>query len=133
MSTARKELVWSIKKNLYTLSCIEAYQLARGIATDGQGADDLESTNEEGCDTVVIRNGITQEHETPTTMPAGIVDHTTISHANSDTSTTKHCSALPMAVATVHTTQQHTDLSRDTTTQSVDQLQVMHEELTLQR
>lgn len=162
--TARKELVWSIRKNLYKLSGIEAYQLARDIATDSQSADDLESTDEGGCvdyilsymqsdlvlrmkvsqllilndlvcsiihnrDTVVITNGVTEEHETLTTVQARTVDHTTLSHANSDTSTTRHCAALPTAVATVQTTQQHTNLSTDTTTQSVDQLQVMHKEL----
>lgn len=49
MSTARKQLVWSIKKNLYKLSGSEAYQLARDIAADGHDTDDFESTDEEGC------------------------------------------------------------------------------------
>ncbi|XP_030606237.1 uncharacterized protein LOC115794735 [Archocentrus centrarchus] len=54
MSTARKELVWSIKKNLYRLSGGEAYQLARDIATDYPG-DELEPTDEEGCVECIIK------------------------------------------------------------------------------
>lgn len=38
-----------MKKNLYKLSGEEAYQLARDIATDHEGADDSEPTDEEGC------------------------------------------------------------------------------------
>ncbi len=167
MSTARKKLVWSIKKNLYKLSGVEAYQLARDIATDGQGADDLESTDEEGCvdyvlsymqsdallssedegmsqllmlndivcsiihdrDTVAMANGVTEEHETLTTRPVRIEDQTTLPHVNSDTSTTRNGTALPTTATTVHTIQQHVNLSTDTTAYSVDQLQVRHEEL----
>lgn len=47
MAAARKELVWSIKKNLYKLSGAEAYQLARDLVTDSQSSE-LESTDEEG-------------------------------------------------------------------------------------
>ncbi|KAG5283786.1 hypothetical protein AALO_G00046140, partial [Alosa alosa] len=49
MSTARKELVWSIKKNLYKLSGTEAYHLAKDIATASQGTNTLEPSDEEGC------------------------------------------------------------------------------------
>ncbi|CAL8358497.1 unnamed protein product [Merluccius merluccius] len=49
MSSVRKQLVWGIKKNLYKLSGNEVYELARDIATDGQGATDLESSDEEDC------------------------------------------------------------------------------------
>lgn len=46
MSATRKELVWSIKKNLYKLTGCEAYHLARDITTDSQ-IEDLDSSNEE--------------------------------------------------------------------------------------
>ena len=49
MSTAHKELVWNIKKNLFKLSGSDAYRLARDIATDDQSTPDLTSTDEEGC------------------------------------------------------------------------------------
>lgn len=47
MSTVRKELVWSIKKNLYQLSCDDVYKLAKDIASDS--SQDLESTDEGSC------------------------------------------------------------------------------------
>lgn len=53
MAAARKELVWSIKKNLYKLSGAEAYQLARDLVTDSQSSE-LESTDEEGCVDCII-------------------------------------------------------------------------------
>lgn len=53
MAAARKELVWSIKKNLYKLSGAEAYQLSRDLVTDSQSSE-LESTDEEGCVDCII-------------------------------------------------------------------------------
>ena len=47
MSTVRKELVWSIKNNLYLLSCDDDYKLAKDITSDSK--QDLESTDEESC------------------------------------------------------------------------------------
>ena len=165
MSTARKELVWNIKKNLFKLSGSDAYRLARDIATDDQSTPDLTSTDEEGCvdyifdymnsetlissedggmsqllmlndlvreiindrNTVVIANGVTQEHETLTTTSDNIIDPTPWSHyATSDMSNTRHDTATP--AATVQNIQD-TNHSTDTTSQSVDHLQVMHEEL----
>ena len=56
-----------------------------------------------------------------------IEGHTTFSHVNDDTSTTSHFTAL--TTTTDHTRQQHANLDTDITTQSVDQLQAMHEDL----
>lgn len=105
------------------------------LSSEDEGMGQLLMLNDLVCniidnhDTVVITNGVTQEHETLTTMSARVSDHTTLSHAKSDTSATRHSTKLPTAATTVHTTQQHIDLNTDTTTQSVDQLQVMQEEL----
>lgn len=49
MATARKELVWSITKNLYKLSATQAYHLAKDIATGCQDVNTLEPPDEEGC------------------------------------------------------------------------------------
>lgn len=163
MSTARKELVWGIKKNLFKLTGIEAYQLAKEIATDSEGAANLQSTDEEGCvdyilnymqsdkllssedegmsqllslndlvcslingpDTVVITNGVAQEHNTLTTLPTSVASHTTLAHDNDDTLNTRDGISIPAAAAVIDVTQQYTN----TDMTSVDHLQVMHEEL----
>lgn len=49
MSAARKELIWSIKKNLYKLSGPGAYEVAMALGTDQPGADKLSPTDEENC------------------------------------------------------------------------------------
>lgn len=49
MAAARKELGWRIKKKLFQLSGTETYHLARDIATDSQGTNILEPSDEEGC------------------------------------------------------------------------------------
>jgi hypothetical protein len=75
----------------------------------------------------VITKGVTQKHTTLTTVPTLIEGHTTFSHVNDDMPTTSHFTAL--STTTNHTTQQHANLDRDITTQSMDQLQAMHEDL----
>lgn len=49
MSSVRKQLIWAIKKNIYKLSGRELYELAKGIAVDGQDATNLEPSDEESC------------------------------------------------------------------------------------
>lgn len=104
------------------------------LSSEDEGMSQLLLLNDLVCsiiynrDKVALSNGAVQEHETLTTMPARIVDHTT-PDVNNETSTTRHCTTLPTAATTVHTTQQHIDLHTDTTTENVDQLQVMHKEL----
>ncbi|KAL2092809.1 hypothetical protein ACEWY4_012607 [Coilia grayii] len=55
MATARKQLVWSITKNLYKLSGTQVYHLAKDIATDSEDVNTLESSDEEGCVGYVLR------------------------------------------------------------------------------
>ncbi|KAM3612474.1 uncharacterized protein V6R79_008774 [Siganus canaliculatus] len=47
MSTARRQLAWAIKKNLYKMSVSNVYQVALNI--DSPGTSDLQSSDEEGC------------------------------------------------------------------------------------
>jgi len=49
MSSTRKELVWSIKNNLFKLSSTDAFRLAKEVATDSGDVDNLEPTDEESC------------------------------------------------------------------------------------
>lgn len=160
MSSARKQLVWSITKNLYRLSGKVVYELARDIAANGKGATDLESSDEESCvgyildymqsetlissedegmsqllmlndlvcqlienpDTVDISNRVTQQHEARTDIPTA---DTTPTHANDNTSAT----SATIDAAMGHSILQHIHPNTDTSTHSVDQLQVMYEEL----
>lgn len=153
MSTPRKELVWSIKKNLFKLSSVEIYRLAKEVATNSGSSNDLEPTDEESCvdyilnymksetllsaedegmsqllvlndlvcsilcnsDICDVEKGVIKEHEVLTYETA------TPPHA------TRHCTSAP--IATDHATQQQAIPSTAAATQSVDQLQVMYEEL----
>ena len=155
MSYARKQLVWGIKKNLYKLSTKEVYELAKDIATDGKGAADLEFSDEEGCvdyildymqsETLLssedggmsqlltlndlvhklienpetVSSGATQQHETLANIPT---EHTTPTHADNSTTIS---TTLPTDAAMSQRNYSNTD----TATHSVDQLQVMYEEL----
>ncbi|XP_028299402.1 uncharacterized protein LOC114461495 [Gouania willdenowi] len=49
MSTARKELVWEIKKSLFRLSNTDLYEVVRSIAADSQESNKLSLSDEEGC------------------------------------------------------------------------------------
>ena len=54
MSQQRKEVVWSIKKNLFRLSSAQLYEVARDLASGSQDIDQLSATDEEGCMDYVI-------------------------------------------------------------------------------
>lgn len=54
MSTARKELVWSIKKQLFRLASDDIYQLAKDVAVDNPQGEVLDLNDEERCIEYVI-------------------------------------------------------------------------------
>lgn len=54
MSTARKELVWSIKKQLFRLSSDDIYHLAKDVSVDNPHDGDLDLNDEEHCIEYVI-------------------------------------------------------------------------------
>ncbi|CAM4733134.1 unnamed protein product [Leuciscus chuanchicus] len=54
MSATRKELVWSIKKQLFRLSSNDIYQVAKDIAINSQHEEELNPNDEEGCMEYVI-------------------------------------------------------------------------------
>lgn len=54
MSTARRELVWKIKKKLFRLSSDDIYRVAKDLATDSQETVKLSPSDEESCMDYVV-------------------------------------------------------------------------------
>lgn len=48
MSATRRELVWSIKKQLFRLPSNDIYRVAKDIASDSQHKGELNPNDEEG-------------------------------------------------------------------------------------
>jgi len=49
MTATQRELMWSIKKSLFRLSCEDIYQVSKHIAADQQDTVPVSPSNEEGC------------------------------------------------------------------------------------
>lgn len=54
MAAVRKELIWNIKKQLFTLSSNNIYEVAKNIATNNQPGEELNPADEESCMDFVI-------------------------------------------------------------------------------
>lgn len=157
MSATRKELVWSIKKQLFRLSNNDIYQVAKDIATDSQHEKELNPDDEEGCMEYVVSYmqsdtllGLEDEGmgqllvlndlickvinaDAPVDCPVSALSdgntHVTPSHSPSITIPNSASQPHSHPNSTVMPKQLHPNTYTNTTTQSVEELRQVYEEL----
>ena len=156
MAAVRKELVWSIKKQLFRLSSNDIYQVAKDIAIDSQHEGELNPNDEEGCMEYVVSYmqsdtllGLEDEGmgqlmvlndfickvmnaDAPVNFPVGAlsdVTHVTPSHSPSTTIPNSASQPHSHPNNTIVQPQRHPNTHTNTTIQSVEELRQVYEEL----
>ena len=157
MSATCKELVWSIKKQLFRLSSTDIYQIAKDIESNSQHKGELNLNDEEGCMEYVIsymQSGALLELEdegmgqllilndlickvmrtdNPVNFPVDTLSdgdaHATPSHSPSTTIPNSASQPHSHVYSTVMPPQPHSNTHTNTTTQSVEELRQVYEEL----
>ena len=150
MSATHRELVWSIKKQLFMLSSDDIYWLAKDTAGDSQHKGELNLNDEEGCVEYIVSymqsdalleledEGIGQLlvlddllckvmiADNPVNFPVDALSdgdvHVTPSHSPSTTIPNAASQRHSHANSTVMQPQPHPDIHINTATQSVEEL-----------
>lgn len=157
MSATRKELVWSIKKQLFRLSSNDIYQVAKDIAINSPHEEELSPNDEEGCMDYVVSYmqsdtllGLEDEGmgqllvlndligkvlnaDAPVNFPVGAFNdgniQVTPSPSPSPTIPTSTSQLHSHSNNTVSQTQPHHNTHTNTTTQTLEELRKVYEEL----
>lgn len=153
MTTTRKDLVWNIKKNLFRLSSIDIYNVARDLAASEADQDKLSLHDEEGCTDFVVaymqsQNLLDSDDEgmAQLLMLNDVVNRVIASvdmPTNGSRDVDVHANPSPSTVNTDHVKQSHSEISTTTqphphaqsqlqvhtTSQPVKELRTMYEQL----
>lgn len=158
MSSARKELVWAIKKQLFRLSSNDIYQVAKDIAiNNSKNEEELNANDEESCMEYVVSYmqsdtllGLEDEGmgqllvlndligrvinaDNPVDVSVGTLSDgsTHITPSQSPSTTIPNPTPQPHSHpnSTVMQTQPHSNSHTNTTTQSLEELRKVYEEL----
>ena len=158
MSSARKELVWAIKKQLFRLSSNDIYQVAKDIAiNNSKNEEELNANDEESCMEYVVSYmqsdtllGLEDEGmgqllvlndligrvinaDAPVNFPVGTLSdgstHVTPSQSPSTTVPNPTSQLHSHPNSTAMQTQPHSSTHTNTTTQPLEELRKVYEEL----